>query len=185
MATGAVIAGKIATDAVTAAKLAAINLEVGKYIRSTSYTAGSSGWSINAGGDAEFNNVTVRGTLDGVTGTFAGSLSAASGTFAGSLSAADGTFEGTVRIQDTINDIEFYDSLGNLEGSISAHSAGVDINVGALSPAVRFSSTTASFNITGDFGTVDTSTLILNGSTVQIGPAGSGPGGSGRALYVP
>jgi hypothetical protein len=106
MATGAVIAGKIAAgavttakldaDAVTAGKLAAINLEVGKYIRSTSYTAGSSGWSINAGGDAEFNNVTVRGTLDGVTGTFAGTVSATAVVASDDFTASNAVFTGTI-----------------------------------------------------------------------------------------
>lgn len=34
-------------------------------IRSFAYTAGSVGWNINYAGDAEFNNVTVRGNLQG------------------------------------------------------------------------------------------------------------------------
>jgi hypothetical protein len=109
LATGAVIAGKIAAgavttakldaSAVTAAKLAAINLEVGKYIRSTSYTAGSSGWSINAAGDAEFNNVTVRGTLDGVTGTFAGTVSATAVVASNDFTASNAVFTGTITSQ--------------------------------------------------------------------------------------
>lgn len=39
------------------------------------YTSGSAGWSINSDGTAEFNNVTVRGTLDGpsLTGELLGS----------------------------------------------------------------------------------------------------------------
>lgn len=55
--------GQIKANAVTADELAALNLAVGKYIRSNVYTAGSAGWAINAAGDAEFNNVVVRGTI--------------------------------------------------------------------------------------------------------------------------
>jgi len=41
------------------------------------YTPGSAGWSINSDGTAEFNNVTVRGTLDGpnLTGNLTGNTS--------------------------------------------------------------------------------------------------------------
>jgi hypothetical protein len=38
-------------------------------IKSNNYVAGTSGWQIDGDGDAEFNNVTVRGNLDGVTGS--------------------------------------------------------------------------------------------------------------------
>lgn len=65
IATGAITTSKLDADSVTAAKLAALSLEVGKYIRSNSYVAGTSGWSIDADGSAEFNNVTVRGSLKG------------------------------------------------------------------------------------------------------------------------
>lgn len=67
---GAVTTNKLAADAVTAGKLAAIELEVGKYIRSTSYSPGVSGWSIDANGDVEFNDGTFRG--DVVAGTLTG-----------------------------------------------------------------------------------------------------------------
>lgn len=72
------------------AKLLAGNLRVGGYIRSTTYSAGVSGWTINADGSVEFNN-----------GTFRGALAAATGTFAGALSAATGTFSGTVTVGST------------------------------------------------------------------------------------
>ena len=34
-------------------------------IQSPDYVTGAAGWSINASGSAEFNNVTIRGTLEG------------------------------------------------------------------------------------------------------------------------
>lgn len=58
-----ITSGLIAADAIIASKLAAISIEAGKYVRSTSYSAGVSGWTIEADGSAEFNNVTVRGRI--------------------------------------------------------------------------------------------------------------------------
>jgi hypothetical protein len=55
---------ELAANSVTATELAALNLAVGKYIGSTTYVAGSTGWQINADGTAEFNNVIVRGRAD-------------------------------------------------------------------------------------------------------------------------
>jgi hypothetical protein len=51
--------------------LSSVTIEVAKYIESTNYVAGTSGWRI-PGDDtdtAEFNNVTVRGELIGTSGT--------------------------------------------------------------------------------------------------------------------
>lgn len=57
---------KLQANVVVASKLAAISIEAGKYIRSTTYTPGSAGWAIDADGDAEFNSVTVRGLYEAV-----------------------------------------------------------------------------------------------------------------------
>lgn len=65
IAANAVTTGTLAADAVTAAKISAIALEAGKYVRSTSYVAGTSGWSIEADGTAEFADVTLRGAMLG------------------------------------------------------------------------------------------------------------------------
>jgi hypothetical protein len=55
---------QLKANSVTATNLAALNIGVSKWIASTSYTAGVDGWIIAADGTAEFNDVTVRGTLD-------------------------------------------------------------------------------------------------------------------------
>lgn len=60
-------------------------------IRSPNYVAGTSGWSINIDGSAEFNSVVVRGSL--VTGTAGGAR---------------------VEIGTTPGEIDFYDSLNHL-----------------------------------------------------------------------
>lgn len=46
----------------------------GAGIRSLNWSAGSSGWSIKADGSAEFNDVTVRGTIDATSGEISGTL---------------------------------------------------------------------------------------------------------------
>ena len=52
-------------NTVTTAKLeVTASLVVGQTIESTTYTAGSAGWQIDADGSAEFDNVTVRGTIE-------------------------------------------------------------------------------------------------------------------------
>jgi hypothetical protein len=44
-------------------KLTAGSLSVGQFIRSTSYVAGTSGWTINADGSSEFSAASIRGLL--------------------------------------------------------------------------------------------------------------------------
>lgn len=66
----AVTDGKISSMGV--AKLDAGSLKIGSYIQSSSYTAGSAGWRINANGTAEFNNVTARGNIYASGGTVGG-----------------------------------------------------------------------------------------------------------------
>jgi hypothetical protein len=61
------------------AKLTAGAMQVGSYIQSTSYTAGSVGWRINADGSAEFSNVTVRGSIYSTVGTIGGTTLSATG----------------------------------------------------------------------------------------------------------
>jgi hypothetical protein len=53
-----VVAGSLGVE-----KLAAGSIVTDSYIQSTGYTAGTSGWRIDGNGNAEFSNVTVRGTL--------------------------------------------------------------------------------------------------------------------------
>ncbi len=46
------------------------NAKIGNYIQSNNYAAGSAGWKLNKAGDAEFNNVTVRGEIYAAVGKF-------------------------------------------------------------------------------------------------------------------
>lgn len=102
-------------------KLTAGSLAVGQHIRSTNFVAGASGFNIPADGSAEFNNVTVRGTVHATAGTFAGALSGATGTFAGALSAATGTFTGSLSA-----------ATGTFAGTYTGFLNADQINAGAL-----------------------------------------------------
>lgn len=118
------VADNIVTASLSAAQLTAGDGTIGGRLKSTNWVSGVSGWQIQPNGAAEFNNVTVRGSifaggvfggaltaatgtfrgaLDAASGTFAGSLAAATGTFSGALVAATGTFNGTVRVGDAAN----------------------------------------------------------------------------------
>ncbi len=70
------------------------NAKIGNYIQSNNYAAGSAGWKLNKAGDAEFNNVTVRGVVYAIGGSFTGEIQATSG-----------KFKGTVEAQSFIGDI--------------------------------------------------------------------------------
>ncbi|EHF0012472.1 phage tail protein [Escherichia coli] len=70
------------------------NAKIGNYIQSNNYAAGSAGWKLNKAGDAEFNNVTVRGVVY-----------ARGGRFTGEIQATSGKFKGTVEAQSFIGDI--------------------------------------------------------------------------------
>jgi len=88
---GTITAAELASDSVTANELAALNIAVGKYLRSTTYTAGSAGWAIDADGSAEFNDVTVRGDVTATGFTAQGKALTLSG-LAWSVVAGTGTF---------------------------------------------------------------------------------------------
>ncbi len=95
-------------------KITAGNIQTG-YIRSTTYTAGTAGWSINADGSAEFAQVAVRGTLYG--GGATGYTTQSSGTTTGLFSGVDSTIykwrvgnPTGARIQWTGTAIEVYNS---------------------------------------------------------------------------
>ena len=68
--------------------------KIAQQINSTNWRSGVSGWAINKGGYAEFNEVTVRGNVY-----------ANNGVFNGTVNATDGTFNGTVSARRFVGDI--------------------------------------------------------------------------------
>lgn len=90
---GTITNAKIANLAVDDAKIASLSVDkltsgsisVGTYIRSYNYYPTYAGWKINGNGNAEFNNVTVRGTVYATDGIFNGDISGSRGTFTGDV----------------------------------------------------------------------------------------------------
>ena len=66
-----VSAGKITAGTISAQAIVIAGGASG-LIRSNNYSAGTAGWQIDGTGAAEFNNVTVRGSIYSATGTIAG-----------------------------------------------------------------------------------------------------------------
>lgn len=99
---------KIADAAITTAKIA-------QQIQSTNYAAGSSGWMINKNGNAELNNVTVRGAVYANSGKFSGELEAK--TFIGDV--ANMYTGGDV---SRLNDGELVKTITYTDTSDAAHS---------------------------------------------------------------
>lgn len=61
------------------------NLKIGQYIMSNDYVVGMLGWKIDKSGNAEFNNVTIRGTVYATAGKFSGTIESNDGYFAGTI----------------------------------------------------------------------------------------------------
>ncbi|HDM8441779.1 TPA: DUF1983 domain-containing protein [Yersinia enterocolitica] len=86
------------------------NLKIGQYIMSNDYVMGMLGWKIDKDGNAEFNNVTVRGTVY-----------ATAGTFSGRIESNDGYFKGDVYVERLQGDVsKTYAVVANSVLTISA-----------------------------------------------------------------
>lgn len=140
---GVITNAKIGNLAVDNAKIANVNvsklragqLSVGAYIESSNYQSGATGFHINANGNAEFQNATVRGTVYATAGTIGGvriensslqttnyngstagwrirsngDVHFTNGTFRGHITATSGTFSGSLSA-----------ATGTFSGSLSA-----------------------------------------------------------------
>ncbi|ELM8132921.1 DUF1983 domain-containing protein [Escherichia coli] len=92
------------------------NAKIGNFIQSNNYVAGSAGWKLNKAGDAEFNNVTVRGTVYASNGSFTGTVYATNGRFTGTVEAS--SFIGDVANMYTGSDVSRLNN-GGLEKTIT------------------------------------------------------------------
>ncbi|EJF8489199.1 DUF1983 domain-containing protein [Escherichia coli] len=92
------------------------NAKIGNFIQSNNYVAGSAGWKLNKAGDAEFNNVTVRGTVYASNGSFTGTVYATNGRFTGTVEAS--SFIGDVANMYTGSDVSRLNN-GVLEKTIT------------------------------------------------------------------
>ncbi|HIG9759838.1 TPA: phage tail tip fiber protein [Escherichia coli] len=130
------------------------NAKIGNYIQSNNYAAGSAGWKLNKAGDAEFNNVTVRGVVYASGGSFTGEIQATSGKFKGTVEATSfigdvcnmgvaddlygegGTYDmaRTITYRDTANTTKTITVMANLSGvpKYSEALLGVEITVNGV-----------------------------------------------------
>ncbi|KWT67785.1 host specificity factor TipJ family phage tail protein [Comamonas testosteroni] len=69
---GNLVADTIQATSISVTKLTGGSMSVGSYINSSNYVSGSTGWSINSNGQAEFSQVTVRGAIYSTVGTIGG-----------------------------------------------------------------------------------------------------------------
>lgn len=157
-------------------KLTAGNISAGQYVRSSIYTAGSTGWSINADGSAEFRNIVARGdiqatSLNAATGTFTGTVSA--GTVTGST-ITGGTISGTTVTGSTVTGSTV---SGNTitGGTVS----GTNIS-GSLVTASTLTSSSVIASIVRDTGSTNVIDLTATGTAPFISTA-SGTGALIRA----
>ncbi|EKR5179942.1 DUF1983 domain-containing protein [Escherichia coli] len=112
------------------------NAKIGNFIQSNNYVAGSAGWKLNKAGDAELNNVTVRGVVYASGGSFTGEIQATSGKFKGTVEATSfigdvcnmgvaddlygegGTYDmtRTITYKDTANTTKTITVMANISG---------------------------------------------------------------------
>lgn len=81
------------------------NAQIADQINSNNWSSGAAGWMINKNGYAEFNQITVRGTVY-----------ANAGSFTGYVNATDGTFNGTVSARRFVGDIVALYTYGDYLG---------------------------------------------------------------------
>ncbi len=132
----------------------------GSTVKTNNYVAGTTGWSINYDGTAEFNNVTVRGTVVSSAGTIGGFTIGATALTATNLGL------------DTVNGIY----LGGASPSVSPFSVTVAGAVTATSGTIggltlSSSSLSAGTSGTSNYISVGTSGITL-GTTFSVNSAG-------------
>lgn len=158
---------------VSASKITAGYLQVGSYIASTNYVAGSSGFAIWANGNAEYNSVTIRGVIYSTSGVIGGININANGLNAGGFSgwawpASGGGFHlgpnGLLLGNYNTGQYLQLSSSGTLTAPGLVLAGGNATFSGNLSAASgTFSGTLTAQNI------VTTGNLQLNASTVALG----------------
>jgi hypothetical protein len=125
-----------------------VTVASGSDIESSNYVAGTSGWQIDGAGNAEFNNVTVRGQLVGTSGSLSGLSITGVLTLSGSGEIQTASSGQRIEITATDNDlISFYSggsnetSAANIQTSVSTNDPSLYIN------GPRTNSVTPDFNV--------------------------------------
>lgn len=138
-----ITANEIAANTITADELAANIVLVKNIIRSNNYATGSTGWSINGNGNAEFSNVTVRGTVVANAGAVGNILISPSAIYSSGYDAGNGfsiysngfadfnNVNVTGRIEATSGYISDNFTIGNNVSVGSNLAVGAGANIGA------------------------------------------------------
>lgn len=159
---GSVSAGKLIAGTIGAQEIVLLN-SASSIIRSSNYSAGSAGWRVLGNGNAEFNNVAVRGTFSAGTGDTVLNATASSSTF-GDTSNRHIAFQpftsGTTELQAKEG--------GTSYARLGAYPAGAGITGGILTLT---SSTGASMVIGSGAltttGTIESSRLFASSTSVD------------------
>lgn len=156
-------ANEIAANTITADELVSNIILVNNIIRSNNYSAGSAGWIISNNGSAEFNNITVRGTISSNSGNIAGWSIASNRLFSGSTSLySNGT--------GIFGNTTIYSNGQITNGNFTVYANGVMTASGASFSGTITGTTMTGSTITG--GTVQTATtgrrVVLNSGGIRI-----------------
>ncbi|HDR2805622.1 TPA: DUF1983 domain-containing protein, partial [Enterobacter asburiae] len=132
-------------------------------LKSNNFVSGSAGWNLPKSGNAELNNVTVRGTVYASEGEFTGKITATSGTFKGVVQAE--SFIGDVAVGQTFGDLEGDNITRNMTYTDSGDPSGQKhVTVTAL-VKVQISANQASAGVTQTYATA---TITIGGSSRVI-----------------
>ena len=182
ISSGGVDTTELANDAVDTSKIAAT-------LQSTNYVSGTSGWQINKSGSVEFQDATIRGTLN-ATDITTGTLTATRLHGSGAVRSARGTLNETITLSDSLNISDFSVSLtGCTTGNqililyFIRMSYGITTYVANYRSGLSSATPATSAQLQAPSGTSNQTTFITVGnvssSTVTAGfgsiiPAGSG-----------
>jgi hypothetical protein len=163
IASSTITANEIAADTITANEIDVSNLfaetiTLTGSISSNNYVAATSGWSIGAS-TAEFNDVTIRGTLTGATGSFSGAVTATSGSLSGLSISGTLTMGASGKITDS-------------GANYSITSGGIDINAGTITLSKDSSGGLFTETTTIDTDGVEVTTGLAANTTVVSGTNG-------------
>jgi hypothetical protein len=173
IANDAIESPMIAANAVVASKVAAMNIEAGKYVRSTSYVADTAGWSIEAGGFAEFQNVKVRGDIVGGTidiGTDAFQVDTSGNMWMGNALFASAPFSVSSTGDLVAASVEITGGTIDIE-SAAGSEFHVDVQGNMWLGNSTFAGAPFSVSNTGD---LTASSVNITGGTISGGTVGSG-----------
>lgn len=158
IADAAITTAKIADASINTAKIAdasITNAKIGQVIQSNTYVDGSSGWSINKNGAAQFNNIVARGAIYASSGTFTGTITANSGTLNNVTINDSCTILGTLSASRIVgplmqsNAFNFYQANTNSNNTIywdgtSSNGSNVNMKISGFAVRVRNNTQVAS-----------------------------------------